>query len=98
MMHMSNEINKFISMDNLALFAEILKTLYATKQYVDDKQVMQSSSNLFIGTQKEYNSANNNGLISPGSLVIILGEDELSDLDKSTSELGKAVLGLLKLK
>lgn len=72
----NNKLNKFISIDNLSLFAELLKSMYATKSYVDEKNGNQP--NLFIGTKDEYSLAKREGQIIPGTLVIILSDNESS--------------------
>lgn len=102
---MENNIDKkFISIDNLALFAELLKTTYATKDYVDKGGSNSTPQvQMFIGTKDEYTSAKRAGTICAGSLVLILTDDEANKLgnqengNTATAVLGKAILGVLKL-
>lgn len=58
-----------------------------SKDYVDGK--------IFIGTMSEYEDSYNAGNISVGSLVIIIEENGDSI---TTSKLGEAVLGQMKLR
>ena len=58
----------------------------ASRDYVDGK--------IFVGTMSEYEDSYNAGSISVGSLVIIMEENG----GDTTSELGKAVLGQMKLR
>ncbi len=61
----------------------------ASRDYVDGK--------IFVGTMNEYEDSYNAGSIGVGSLVIIMEENGGDANSGTTSKLGKAVLGQMKL-
>jgi hypothetical protein len=71
---------KIVTLDNLEYFYEKLK----------------NEKGIFIGTQEDYDAANNAGKIKTGSLVIILDPNELED-STVTALLGTGILGKMIL-
>jgi hypothetical protein len=71
---------EFLSIDGLALYDSLIKEFF--------------NSQLFVGTQAEYDAANAIGKIPVNALVVIT-DDELGGA--TTAMLGKAVLGKMVL-
>lgn len=101
---------KYLDLDGLKNFWEKLvifinEHLSLKQDKIDDLEEIREGAlkgataiqdeKIFIGTQEEYDIANSNGSIKPGSLVIILKQDELNSL--VTAVLGTALLGKMKL-
>lgn len=61
-----------------------------------EKEKLNNTTTVFVGSLAEYNEKYAAGKISVGSLVVILSEDELTN-SSSTAVLGKAILGSLLL-
>lgn len=71
---------KIVTLDSLEYFYEKLK----------------DQSGVFIGTQEDYDTANSEGKIKTGSLVIILDPSELEE-STVTALLGTGILGKMIL-
>lgn len=77
-------MNKIVDIEILKYYNEKLT------QYINDNF---SQSNIYVGTQEQYDIADAEGKIPVGTLVIILDENDLNSPEEVAALLGTGVLG-----